>query len=92
MVLLYHGSYHRLRRSCCYDCFCKSDIGIDLLYTILIVGMIPAIVVSYYLEVVKIREKETSTHFLYKLEHLPELSKEELAELSEKIKKFQKKQ
>jgi len=62
------------------------------LYTILIVGMIPAIVVSYYLEVIKIREKETSTHFFYKLEHLPELSKEELAELSEKIKKFQNKQ
>jgi len=62
------------------------------LYTILIVGMIPAIVVSYYLEVVKLREKETSTHFLYKLEHLSELSKEELEELSEKVKKFQKKQ
>lgn len=61
------------------------------LYALLMVGMIPAIVVSYYLEVIKIRERETSTEFIDKLEHLQDLSKEELTELSARVKKFKKK-
>ena len=36
----------------------------------------------------KARQDETVSTFLEKLEHLPELSKEELEELSERVKKF----
>jgi voltage-gated potassium channel len=50
--------------------------------------MIPAIVVSYYLEVVHRREKESISVILDKLEHLPEMSKEELQAISDKIKKI----
>ena len=53
-------------------------------------AMVPGVVVSYYMEYIKIREKETISTFLEKLEKLPELSKEELREVSEKIKKFNK--
>ena len=58
------------------------------LYGILMAAMVPGVVVSYYMEHLKIREKETISVFLEELERLPELSKEELEELSEKIKKF----
>lgn len=55
---------------------------------ILLVAIIPGVVVSYYLEVIHRREKESLTVFLDKLEHLPELSQEELREISERVKKL----
>ena len=55
---------------------------------ILVTAMVPGVVVSYYMEHLKIREKETISAFLEQLERLPELPKEELEELSERIKKF----
>ncbi len=58
------------------------------IYGIIVTAMIPGVVVSYYMEFLKIREKETVSLFLEKLEHLNELSDEELDELSDKIKKF----
>ena len=57
-------------------------------YGILMTAMVPGVVVSYYMEYLKIREKETISVFLEQLERLPELSKEELEELSERIRKF----
>lgn len=57
---------------------------------ILTVAMVPGVVVAYYTEYLKIREKETISTFLEKLESLPEMSKEELEELSERVKSFNK--
>lgn len=53
---------------------------------IMTVAVISGVVVSYYLEVIHRREQETVTLFLDKLEHLPELTPEELSALSKKIK------
>ncbi|MCQ4637640.1 potassium channel family protein [Anaerovorax odorimutans] len=58
------------------------------LHAILVIAIIPGVIVSYYTEVVNLRERETVTVFLDKLEHLPELSKEELQQLADKVKKF----
>lgn len=58
------------------------------LFGVLTVAMVPGVVVAYYTEYLKIREKETISTFLEKLEHLPELNREELEELSEKVKEF----
>ena len=58
------------------------------LYGILMTAMVPGVVVSYYMEYLKIQQDETVSTFLEKLEALPELSKDELTDLSEKIKKF----
>lgn len=55
---------------------------------ILLVAIIPGVVVSYYLEVIHRRERESLTVFLDKLEHLPELSEEELREISNRVKKL----
>lgn len=58
------------------------------LHAILVIALIPGVIVSYYMEVVNRREKETVTVFLDKLEHLPELSQEELRQIADKVKKF----
>lgn len=60
-------------------------------YGILITAMVPGVVVSYYMEYLKIRETETLSLFFEKLERLPELSGEELEELSERVKALEKK-
>ena len=57
---------------------------------ILVVAMIPGVVVSYYTEFIRRHQEETVSMFMEKLEHLPELSKEELVELSEKVKTMRK--
>lgn len=55
---------------------------------ILTVAMVPGVVVAYYTEYLKARENETISTFLEKLEQLPELSKDELTEISEKVRRF----
>lgn len=54
-------------------------------YGIVAVAMVPGVVLSYYLEYIKALEKESVSLFLEKLENLPELSKEELEEISERV-------
>lgn len=60
------------------------------LFGLLTVAMVPGVVVAYYTEYLKIREKETISTFLEKLERLPEMSTEELTELSDRVRAFQK--
>ena len=58
---------------------------------ILIIAVVPGIITSYYIESTKIKENESIAKFLDDLEHLPELSKEDLQSLSKKVKKFNRK-
>ena len=60
-------------------------------YGILMTAMVPGVVVNYYMEYLEIRKKETVSLFFEKLEKLPELSQEELAELSKQIKELDRK-
>ncbi len=59
--------------------------------SILIIAVVPGIITSYYIESTKLKEKESIAKFLDDLEHLPELSKEDLQNLSEKVKKLNRK-
>lgn len=59
--------------------------------SILIIAVVPGIITSYYIESTRLRENESSVKFLDDLERLPELSKEELQALSEKVKKLNRK-
>ncbi|MDA3732081.1 potassium channel family protein [Niameybacter massiliensis] len=54
-------------------------------YGIFVIALIPGIVVSFYMEFMKIKANESTATFLEKLEHLEDLSKEELAEISAKV-------
>ncbi len=73
------------------DICVETDIGRILtvfigVYGIMVVAMIPGVIVSYYLDYLKIRENTILSAYREKLECLPELSREELVEISEKIK------
>ena len=60
------------------------------IYSIAIVAIFTAVITSYFMEHAKIKSKENIRKFLDDLEHLDELSKEELKELSKKVKNFNK--
>ena len=57
---------------------------------ILTVAMVPGVVVAYYTEFLRRREEDTVSTFLEKLERLPELNREELQEISDRVKQFNK--
>ena len=58
---------------------------------ILTTAMVPGVVVAYYTEYIRAKERDTASTFLEKLEDLPNLSTEELEQLSERVKRFSKK-
>lgn len=74
------------------DVFAVTAIGRILsvilgIYSLIVFALIPGILVSYYMEFMKINANETASDFLDKLERLPELSKEELKIISDNVKK-----
>lgn len=60
-------------------------------YSIIMVAIVTAVITNFYLEATRIRAGDSAHRFLDKLEHLPELSREDLEELSEQAKQFAKK-
>ena len=58
------------------------------IYEIVIAALMSGVVVSYYLEILHRREQETIVAFMDKLEHLTELSKEELREIEDRVRKL----
>lgn len=78
------------------DYTCSSFVGraaavVLSLYSVFFLALITGAVVSFCSERMNARRGESVAHFLDQLEHLPELSHEELVELSDKVKKFDKK-
>ena len=57
-------------------------------YSVFFLALITGAVVSYCQERMRVRRDESVAHFLDQLEHLPDLSREELVDLSEKVKRF----
>ena len=55
-------------------------------YSVFFLALITGVVVSFCSERMRARRGESIAHFLDQLAHLPELSTEELTELSEKVK------
>ena len=75
------------------DFTCTSIIGrvaavVLSVYSVFFLALITGAVVSYCQELMSLRRDESVAQFLDQLERLPELSKEELADLSEKVKCF----
>lgn len=62
------------------------SIAVGLL-GIIVIGVVIGVVVAYYNEIVKARHAESLEVFADKLEHLPELSHDELVELSDQVKR-----
>ena len=61
------------------------------IYSLGVVAIFTAVITSYFMESSKLKANESVRHFIDDLEHLDELSKEELKEISNKVKKFNKK-
>lgn len=59
-------------------------LSIDALLTL---AIFTGVVVNYFNQVVELRHQESLTAFMDKLERLPEMSREELTQLSNQIKK-----
>lgn len=60
------------------------------IYEIVLVALLSGVIVSYYLEVIRIRDKEAVQSMLDKLVRVTELSPEELKEIEDKAKEFKK--
>lgn len=57
-------------------------------YSLIVIAIMTGVFSNFYTQVIREGQRGTLAAFLDRLEHLPELSKEELAELSEKVKKY----
>ena len=60
------------------------------IYSLIVLAIVTGVVVNYYNQILEVRNKDTIAAFLDRLEELPDLSKEELAELSERVRQFRK--
>ena len=60
------------------------------IYAVLVIAIVTGVVVNYFNQIVQLRQSETLSSVLDRMEHLPELSKDELKDLSEKIKRLRK--
>ena len=58
------------------------------LYAIILTAILTSVIVAYYNQVLEAQQKGSIVEFFDKLERLPELSHEELVELSERVKKY----
>lgn len=61
------------------------------IYTIIIIALITAVLTHFFIEIEKARRNKSVSMFQYDLEHLDELPKERLKEMSEQVKKFRNK-
>ncbi|MFI3176816.1 MAG: potassium channel family protein [Eubacteriales bacterium] len=57
-------------------------------YAILVIGIVTGIIVNFYTELLKLQKETNLSTFLDKAEHLSDLNKEELDELSQNIAKY----
>lgn len=59
-------------------------------YSLLVIAIVTGVIVNYYTMMIEIKNKETIAGMLDQLERLPEMSKEELKDLSDRIAHFRK--
>ena len=58
------------------------------IYSIIVIALVTGVIVNYYNQLIQIRQKGTLSAFIDRIQRLPELSAEELADISENAKKF----
>lgn len=57
-------------------------------YATFVIAIMTGVVVNYYTEIRELQRNESMSMYMDKLERLPELSKEELEEMSKQVRKF----
>lgn len=58
------------------------------IYSLFVVAIATGVVVNFYTQMVEMQRKETLAMFMDQLERLPELSREELENISRKVRRF----
>ena len=58
------------------------------IYSHFVVAIATGVVVNFYTQMVEMQRKETLAMFMDQLERLPELSREELENISRKVRRF----
>ena len=58
------------------------------IYALFVFAMATGVVVNFHAQLIDLQQKNTLAAFAEKMQHLPELSKEELTQISENVKKF----
>ena len=53
-----------------------------------VIALVTGVILNYFIQMHELKNQETVSAFLDKLEHLPELPPEELEQLSRKVKEF----
>ncbi|MCI1666113.1 MAG: potassium channel family protein [Atopobiaceae bacterium] len=57
-------------------------------YAVIVIAIITGVVVDFYSETMQSQQRETLSEFLDELERLPELSQDELAHISERVREL----
>lgn len=57
-------------------------------YSLAVVAVFTAVIATFFMDVAKNKASDSAREFMYEMEHLPGLSKEELQALAEKIRRF----
>ena len=58
------------------------------IYSLFVVAIATGVVVNFYTQMVEMQREETLAMFMDQLERLPELSREELENISRKVRRF----
>lgn len=58
------------------------------IYSTIVIAIVTAVITSFFLELARLKANDSAKQFLDDLEHLSELSKEELDDLSARLKRF----
>ena len=58
------------------------------IYSLFVVAIATGVVINFYTQMVEMQRKETLAMFMDQLERLPELSREELENISRKVRRF----
>ena len=60
------------------------------IYAVIVIAILTGVIVNFFMKISRLKSKWSLDAVADKLEHLSELSKEELEELSQKVKEFRK--
>ena len=58
------------------------------IYALFVCAMVTGVVVNFHAQLIEVQQKDTIAAFADKMQYLPEMSKEELAQISENVKLF----
>ena len=63
-------------------------VVVATIYQLILTALLTGVIIGHYQEIMEYRKKEVVKNFFYKMEHLTELSREELEEIQNNVRKL----